>query len=181
MTNEEFKKRNFEYITQMIQNEDAFKRCLKDILDNINVPSVSNSLLTKVNELFELFENDDKTLDQHLIVILESQYLLSRCATNIFGVKQYIDNLFESLNQNDREKIASILKEKPKYESIWSLNDKEIQEFDFFNDLEKVINNGVKLPMNMSKDNALSICLKELSKVGYVPKDVKENNTGKIM
>lgn len=181
MTNEEYKKRNFEFITQMIQNEEAFKKCLKDILANINVPSVSNSLLSKVNELFELFENDDRPLDQHLIVILETQYLLSKCAANVIGVKQYMDKLFESLNQNDREKIASVLSDQPKHENIWNLNNREIQEFDFFNDLEKVINNGVQLPMNMSKNDALSICLKELSKVNYIPEDIRENKPGIVM
>ena len=181
MTNEEYKKRNFEYITQMIHHEDTFRNCLKDILNNINVPSVSNSLLSKVNELFELFENDDTTLDQHLIVILETQYLLSKCATNVVGIKQYVDRLFESLNQNDKEKIASILIEQPKNENIWSLNNREIQEFDFFNDLEKVINSGFPLPKNISKDSALSICLKELSKVNYIPNDVRKNQSGIVM
>ena len=60
MTNEEYKNKNKEFINQMILMESNVINSIKEVINDISLPRPSFTFTTKINELFETFEHDDK-------------------------------------------------------------------------------------------------------------------------
>lgn len=183
MTNEEFKSKNKEFIDKMIVFESRAVKDVKTIITEASIPRPTISFTSKINELFELFENDDTNLDQHLIIIITAQYLLGKCYNIIQDIDKYVRKVFRGIEKHDDDSLLYLVSIKEDLEKNWVEKDNEILEFDFQNDLEKMLNSGMPLPQGISKERAYEICMSELKKVNYQPKNLNVDNniSGKVM
>lgn len=184
MTNEEYVNKNKEFLSIMVELQDAvfssIRVALQDaafssfrgIVQDPNLPDPANNTSNKIMELFETFKDDDTNLDQHLIVILESHFLALKCKYCVNKIKAYFDTLFGLvMSGEDDNMVQELLKNSHIFEEEWNSIDEEIKNFDFEKNLQDVINSGIPLPKNISPQKALQICTEELKKISYEPKD----------
>lgn len=183
MTNEEYKNKNKEFINQMILMESDVINSIKSVINDISLPRPSFTFATKINELFDSFESDDKPLDQHLTVIIISQYLLSSCLNIFQNIDSYVRNIYEAVEKKDNHLLSSLIEIKSELEKSWLDKDNEILNFDFQNDLEKLLNSGLPLPNGLSKEDVYKICINELKRVNYQPKiqNITEEASRRVM
>lgn len=172
MTNEEFKKENNKFIDSIVERETALINNIKIVFPSIIVPQSSYTLKSKINELLTLFENDPIPLSEKLTVLIETQYLLSKYLSIHGSIDGYVSSLCEAIARNDNENAKFLLGIKEELEKTWLENDTELSNFDFKNGLKEALDSDVPLPINMPKIVAYNICMGELERVHYEPKEI---------
>ncbi len=175
MTNEEFKSKNKQYVSQLISIESGLIHDIKVIVNDIAIPQPSCTLLAKLDELFETFENDGILLDQHLTVLLMTQYLLREYASTIHSYDEDVMGFFDAVERSDNNSLAYLLSMKEDLEKTWIEKDTKILNLDFKGELAHVLNSGVPLPKGITQEKAYVICNYELDLVNYKPKAISES------
>ena len=170
MTNEEYKAKNYEFVAQMYNIEKSIIQDINSMIGETTLPHPTVTFQTKLDEIFETFENDDKPLDQHLTAIVLTQYFLGQCMASMQSVDGYMKNVMMAHEQGP-EAFREALAMKPDMETMWAEKENEILNTDLQNDLAKMIDTFPQLPGGLSKEMACKICTSELQKVNYQPKD----------
>jgi hypothetical protein len=169
MTNEEFKSKNDEFVGQLVKAEIGLISNIKEILNDISVPSPCISFKSKLDELFKVFENDGKTLDQHLTVVLYSQYLMQYYYSIIQDMDLYFRNLIDSIGKKNKSLYNALINMRHDVSKSWIEKDTQLLDIDFEKDLQKALDSGIMLPPGITKEVAYQICMKELKAVNYKP------------
>lgn len=184
MTNEEFKNKNNELLAQITSKEMNLAESIKAIIPDVKVPVFSVTFSSKINELLNLFDKQGCALERQLTVILTSQFLFSRYVTYLQSVNVYMMEILNSLKAGNENALRDLLSKKDEEETLWENFNDEILNYDFRNDLGTLLDSGISIPANKSKDEAYNICMSELNSIGYVPKrqsEVKEQNSPKYL
>ena len=177
MTNEEYKNKNNEFLEALEAKENDINSNIKDLFDGISLPVCTPIFSKKMNELLDAFDNDDKPIDQHLIVIIESKYLYAKYAYLIMDIQIFFSNLVVALCNQNNEEVKEILVSESAKEEEWRQMSEELAAFDIRNNLKDVIESGLPIPQDIPKEKALQICTVELDKIAYTPKGL--NDIGK--
>ena len=173
MTNEEFKRKNKEYLDQIVQKEDQLYDCIDEIMSGVDIPLPSVTVSNKILDLLETFENDGHPLDQHLTVILESQYLFYKYTQIAQEIQTYFNNLIVARLKGENEKVKELLEKSIEVQEKWAEMDSELENFDFKNNLADVVNT-MALPDGLTEEIAYQICSSELKYANYTPKQPSE-------
>lgn len=171
MTNKEFKEKNYEFVAQMYNFESAIFQDIKSMFGDISLPNPTDTFKTKLDEIFVAFEDDDKPLDQHLTVIISSQFFLNQCASMIQNIDKYVKSI---ISTNEKEKMKELFDMLPNMESQWKEKETDTLNIDLQTNLAEMINSMPQLPGGLSKEMAHKICTSELQKVNYQPKEKEQ-------
>ena len=173
---------------------------------DIEIPSGSATILEKMNKLFDEFKSDDTPLAQHLVVILETDYLVLVAVHLSVDINTYFVELNAAIERKDKAKVEELLNSASAKEEEWNRINSELASFDIQNNLKDVINSGIKLPQNLYgaainaiarkysksiedviaqdkeeieslvKRLAYDICSEEIKKINYVPEESHVND-----
>ena len=169
MTNEEYINKNKAFLSAIEEGDNKFVDWVNQLDDSANLPYAGSFLSKKINDLLDLFKDDVKPIDQHLIVIMESMYLHALYSDYIDSVKKHYNTVVTALSSNDDRTLANALKEGIDKKRKWEWITNAIQSFDFMDNLDDVLDSGIWLPKNMTKEESKVICLRELDAVSYTP------------
>ncbi len=212
MKNDEFINTHNNHLEDIIKTENdtllGIKEIWKLIVGNskdIEIPAPSTTIADKMNKLFEVFQYDDTPLDQHLTVLLETNYLFSKSALLSIDIQTFFNELVLAANKNDQKKLEELFNSASSKEEEWNRIDSELDSFDLKNNLKDVIDSGIKLPQNLyvatinaiarktsksveevisqdkeeieklAKRLAYDICTEEINKIEYVPEEPHVN------
>ena len=170
MTNDEFRIKNGELAGEMSKAETAIFDSIRSMFEGINLPQPSQAFSTKLDELFETFEHDEEPLDQHLTIILATQYMLGHCQNTVGHVQGYVDKILQAARIGDNDTVRTLLELGSDVEAHWAEMDQELLNLDFRKDLDKIVDSVRPLPKNISRETALRICDYELDVAKYEPK-----------
>ena len=132
-----------------------------------DVPREGPTLSKTINRLFDLFEGGEEPLNQHVIVVLHSQFLVQLFRKRIESIQRYYSSLEKALRNDDTEAIVSVLKEKETLHEQWQRIGDFIANIDFEIGLEAALNSGVPLTKTYPRDKIERACLGELKRIGY--------------
>ena len=86
------------------------------------------------------------------------------------SIKSYYDRLISAVTNDEGDaELVRILIEGRELKKEWETVYDRFLNFDYQDNLEDVINSGIRLPQNISKEAAYQICMKELNGVSYTP------------
>ena len=171
MTNEEFKLANYKAITDMYKYEGEIVKDVHGIIGYMEIPKATETFETRINELFDLFENDDIPIDQHLITTISATFFLNQYASIIHHLDKYLKTFFEAKERGDDATVKSLLELKPDIESSLAEMNESLLNINLQDDLDTILDSFQNLPGNVSKDVAHRRCMYELHKVKYQSKD----------
>lgn len=170
MTNEEFKAANYKAIADMYKYEGAIVEGVHKIVGDMTIPNATETFEARINELFDLFGNDDTPIDQHLTAILAAQFFLNQCGSVIRHLDAYMKTIIEAAQKGENETLRSLVELKPDIEESLAEKNAVVSNTDLQKDLSTIIDSFTQLPGGLSKDAAQRICSYELHKVNYQSK-----------
>ena len=170
MTNSEFRINQGQILSEMRKSEDILFSEIRKSFDDITLPQPTQAFSVKLDELFEIFETDQKPLDQHLTIVLSLPYMIHHCENTVRNVQGYIFSVFDAINAQDNEKLQNLLELSSDAEAHWADLDQELLNLDFSKDLDKIIDLAGSLPKGLTKETAKMICAHELQVANYEPK-----------
>ena len=170
MNEEQWKAASKEMVRTIIAHETAVKNEIHPILPDLEFPSASVTINTKLDELHEAFSHDGTPLHHHLIVPIESNYLIGVYTKYVKDLDAFFFGLINAAHEQNDEAIHDLIEGAPKRQQTWADLDQYILNFDFKEDLDRVFESNPLLPNGMDPAKAKAICKAELERITYTPK-----------
>ena len=166
----EWKNQSKSMINDMITHEMGIKEAIKNDIPELQFPNASVTFNSKIDELYETFGHDGTPLNQHVIVVVESHYILGELFRYIRDLDDFFFSILGARERKDDEELRKVLGTMEERQKLWADIDEGVLNFDFQTDLDKAFEGNVPIPPGVTKEKAKAICKAELEQVKYVPK-----------
>lgn len=178
LTPEEWKAENDRLVDDIVSHEIEVRGYIKEMLPPLEFPTASVTIKKKIDELHEAFSNDGIPLNDHVIVPVESKYLLTVFTKYVADLDKFFMGLIGAIQTNDDATIHTLIEGAPARQQLWEDINTHLENFDFKEDLDRVFESDPLIPRGMTKEQAKATCIAELERISYGQKSDQNTNEG---